>query len=76
MYCNMVQHVHIDKKQLALVTNGNGFYLFSAKEHQYGNVNHNKHITKMMLLLKIAQPCIMPSTGELFDGKIDIWDFV
>ena len=36
----MMQYVHIDKKWLTLVTNGNGFYLLFAKEHQYRNVQH------------------------------------
>ena len=53
-YCNMMQRVHINEKWLNLVTNGDGFYLLSSKEHQYRNVQHKKHITKVMFLLAIA----------------------
>ena len=28
-----------------------------------------------MFLLAIAQPCIVPSTGKMFDSKIGIWAF-
>ena len=56
-----------------LVINGNGFCLLYAKEHQYRIVQHNKHITNDMFLSAIARPCIIPSTGKMFDGKIGIW---
>ena len=62
-----MQYIHIDKKWFFLVTNGNGFYLSSAKEHQYGNIQHKKHITKVMLLSAIAQPCVIPLIGELWE---------
>ena len=71
----MMQYVHIDEKWFTLVTNGNGYYLSTAEQQNYGNVKHKKHITKVMFLLAIARPRIIPSTGEMFDGKIGIWAF-
>ena len=71
----MMQYVHIDEKWFTFVTNGDGYYLLSAKEHQYGNVQHKKHITKVMFLSAIACPCIIPLMGKIFNGKIGIWAF-
>ena len=74
MYCNMMQYNHIDKKWFTLVTDGDGYYLSTAEKQIYSNVQHKKHITKIMFLSAIACPCITPSTGEMFNGKIGIWE--
>ena len=71
----MMQYVHINKKWSTLVTDGDCYYLSSAKEHQYSNVQHKKHITKIMFLSAIARPCIIPLKGKMFDGKNGIWVF-
>ena len=71
----MMQYVHIDEKWFTLVTNGNGYYLSPLEEQTYGNMQHKKHITKVMFLLAIACPCTVPSTGKIFDGNIGIWVF-
>ena len=42
MYCNMMQYIHTNEKWFMLVTEGNGYYLSSAKEHQYSNMQHKK----------------------------------
>ena len=34
-----------------------------------------KNITKVMRFSAIACPCIIPSTGKMFDSKIGIWAF-
>ena len=75
MYCNMMQYIHINEKWFTLVTDGDGYYLSTAEQQNYRNVQHKKHITKVIFLLAIARPCIIPSTGEMFDGKIGIWAF-
>ena len=71
----MMQYVHIDKKWFTLVASSNGYYLSTADTQNYGDVQHKNHITKVMFLPAIACPCIIPSTGKLFDGKIGIWAF-
>ena len=71
----MVQYIYIDEKWFTLVTNGNGYYFFALEEQTLGNVHHKKHIIKVVFLSIIAQPRIVPSTGEMFDGKISIWAF-
>ena len=71
----MMQYVRINEKWFTLVTNGNIYYLSSAKEHHYGNVQHKKHITKVMFLLAIACTCIILLTGKMFNDKIGIWAF-
>ena len=71
----MIQYIHIDEKWFTLVTNSNGYYLSTSEQQTCGNVQHKKHITKVMFLLAIAQPRIVPSTGKMFDGKIGIWAF-
>ena len=34
-----------------------------------------KHVTKVMFLSAVACPRIVPSTGELWDGKLGVWAF-
>ena len=40
MYCNMMQYVHINEKWFTLVTDSDGYYLSTAEEQKYGNIQH------------------------------------
>ena len=71
----MMQYFHIDKKWFTLVTDGDGYYLSIAEEQKYGNIQHKKHITKVMFLSAIALLRTIPSTSKIFDRKIGIWAF-
>ena len=71
----MMQYAHIDKKWFTHVTDRDGYYLSTAEEQKYDNIQHKKHITKVILLSAIACWRIIPSTGKMFDGKIGIWAF-
>ena len=57
------------------MTDGDGLYLLSSKEHQYSNVQNKEHITKVTFLSAIACPFIDSLTGKLWDGQLGIWVF-
>ena len=65
----------MDKKWFVLVKDNNRYHLALDEAMLPCSVQHKKHVTKVMFLSAVACPRIVPSTGELWNGKLGIWAF-
>ena len=65
--------IHIDKKWLYLMKDGQHFIIAVDEEEPYRHVQHKSFLTKIMFLCAVARPRYDMRRNAWFDGKIGIW---
>ena len=65
--------IHIDKKWLYLMKDGQRFIIAVDEEEPYRHVQHKSFLMKIMFLCAVARPRYDTNKNAWFDGKIGIW---
>ena len=73
---SMLNMVHVDEKWFYLAKINQKIYLVPGQTGPTRPMHSKRFIPKVMFLAAVAEPRTNVVTGERFDGKIGIWQFV